>query len=43
MFDLNQANKDIVNLIGWIEEQQALALQYPAFNPDVDIEEIIEA
>ena len=41
MFDLDKANQNIENLMDWIEEQRALSLQYPTFNPDVDLEEMI--
>ena len=41
MFDLEKANQNIEALIDLIEEQRALLLQYPTFNPDVDLEEMI--
>ena len=40
--DLAQANRNIECLMDWIEEQQAMAKQYPEFNPDVDADEPVE-
>lgn len=39
-FDLKKANENIDHLIEWIEDQKAMAKQYPSFNSDVDIEEV---
>jgi hypothetical protein len=37
--DLAQANHNIECLMDWIEEQNAMAQQYPTFDPDVDVDE----
>lgn len=37
MFDLKTANRDLNDLMDWIEEQTALAKQFPVFDPDFDV------
>jgi hypothetical protein len=39
MFDLEKANENINSLMDWIDEQRAMALLYPVFDPDVDLDE----
>lgn len=36
--DLVQLNKNNECLMDWIEEQQAMAKQFPVFDPDVDVD-----
>jgi hypothetical protein len=37
MFDLETANREFYNLMDWVEEQTALAKQFPVFDPDFDV------
>lgn len=41
MINLEEENMKIDRLVEWIEEQQVLMRQFPAFNPDVDLNEVL--